>query len=325
MGCGSIENFKDNLNPKNYFSGKPEDVFKKNLSLGAGYTRDMYKNEGVWNSTTDKVETSAKEAAAEAAARTAEYQKVLNEALAASDASAMVAPQDYATYSEFYPKYQQVETDTAGKQFFGNDWSGNALDLQQQLSDASSKFNIGQMSKYGDSYAQQVKTSNPELYARMTAQDAMIGNLSTADGSLSAQDTRDAQQSARVASEARGLSGSNSSLITEAMNTDAMKRQRLAEGITAQQGSINNWQNNKVNPWDIINGNQTSSNQSLSNTANSGSALSSNLFNTYNNQWDTLFNANAASANTASNNDAAKKSAAIGAGASIAGAVIVAF
>jgi hypothetical protein len=315
MGCtGSLT---ENLGKT--FKGKPLDVLKKQTYIGTGYIKPMADNSGAYAPSQGEKDAQAKRQ------QDAEYQKTMSQALAAADAAKQVAPQDYATYAEFYPKYQQVQTDAAGKQFFGNNWTGNALDLQQQLSDSSSKFNIGQMGKYGDAYSQQIKASNPELYAQMTAQDAMIGNLSTADGSLSAQDTRDVQQSARAGSEARGLGGSNSSLITEAMNTDSMKRQRLAEGIMARQGSVNNWQQNKVNPWDIINGDQTSSNQSLNSNAQVGAGLSNNLFNTQNAQWDTLLNAGAADKNSAANNSAAKKSAMIGAGASIAGAVIVAF
>jgi hypothetical protein len=315
MGCTG--NLTENLGKT--FKGKPLDVLKKQTYIGTGYIKPMADNSGAYApSDVEKAQTLADKT-------NEEYQKTLNQGLAASDAAAAVAPQDYETYAKYYPQYQQVQTDTAGKQMFGQDWTGTANDLYQQLSDSSSKFNIGQMAKYGDAYAQQVQGSNPELYKQMSAQDAMIGNLSTADGSLSAQDTRDAQQSARAGYDARGLSGTNGSLITEAMNTDAMKRQRLAEGITARQGSINNWQTNKVNPWDIINGNQVSGTQNAASATQSNSVTSNAFMQTQNQQWDTLLNAGAANTNSAANNDAAKKSSQLTAGASIVGGIIAVF
>lgn len=234
------------------------------------------------------------------------------------------APQQYEDYAKYSGLYNRVDLQNM------KDMLPQLKDINNQMSD----YSYGQMKQY-----------NPELYASLDKLDnfnntGLSATLTqqaqdqlNSGGALSAQDIRDAQQSARAGSEARGLSGTNGSLITEAMNTDAMKRQRLqqaqnfAGGVNQQnlgalQAGIGARQAVAYNP-------STQTFQGAQNALGQSNQNVSGMFNPYNSYaqdyYNTGFNAASSNYNSAQNNQAAQRSGMMQAGAGVGGALLIAF
>jgi hypothetical protein len=74
------------------------------------------------------------------------------------------------------------------------------------------------------------------LSQTQTMADQTAQNLLAQGGNLSPSELRNVEQSSRGAYQARGLGGSNSSIVGEAMNTDAARRQRLVQNVGIAQG-----------------------------------------------------------------------------------------
>jgi hypothetical protein len=74
------------------------------------------------------------------------------------------------------------------------------------------------------------------MSANQQQADQIAQGLLAQGGNLTASETRNVEQASRGAYQARGLGGSNSSIVGEAMNTDAAKRARLVQNVGIAQG-----------------------------------------------------------------------------------------
>lgn len=232
------------------------------------------------------------------------------------------APQQYEDYAKFSPMYDAIDMQRMA----------TMLPQMQTINDELSKYSYGQMKQY-----------NPELYANLNkldqgselnkALESQARSQLELGGSLSAQDLRDSQQQARMGSEARGLSGTNASLVTEALNTDALRRQRMGERQQFAQG-VDNANFNRLTT--ATNARAAMAYNPTTQTFNTaGGILGQNsqqvngMFNPYNqyaqDYYNTQYNGQMSQYNTAQNNAAATKAGNTQAAAGIGGALLVAF
>lgn len=146
------------------------------------------------------------------------------EGLAQNYAEGALAPQQFGQYQQFAPAYARQDAATTGQYLFGQG---------------------GPSTFAGQAAALNGMQQDPLL----RQQNAIVANLLGYGGNLSPSELRNVQQSSRAGFAARGLDGTNASVVDESMQTDAARRNRLyqdmglASGVVGQnqaQAGINN-------------------------------------------------------------------------------------
>lgn len=137
----------------------------------------------------------------------------LTEGLAQNAAEAGLAPQQLSQYQQFSPQYAAQDAANIGTSLFG----------------AGGPTNIA------DQYARLTQGQQDPLLAQ---QNQIASGLLNQGGNLSASDLRNVQQSSRAGYAARGLDATNSSIVDEAMQTDAAQRARLLQNLGIAQNVV---------------------------------------------------------------------------------------
>jgi len=216
----------------------------------------------------------------------------------------------YNAYAQYNPLYAGIDSATANQQFGASATMYGQYDpyinaLNNASNTAYQQAMIQGVDQYGQQVLGQYQALNPQLYASLGALSTSANQpLTTAGGtqasqleqmlgqsaqqqlglgsSLSAAEQRDATQTARAASNARGLMDSNSTIGAEILNNYNLANQRLQQrqqfagdtaqllrsgqqqdaGLAQQQfGNLatatNAWQQSRFDPYSSILGQQS--------------------------------------------------------------------
>lgn len=250
-----------------------------------------------------------------------------------------------------------TSTTTSGGIVGDLDQASAALQGTQNAADSSARgAGLADLQKFGGAYNDAWRAANPQLsglqdklYSDATSGSALLQTLKSQTltdlqnaGKLSADETRDVQQSVRSAYGARGLAGSNAAIFAEALNRTRYANERKAQaqnqaltvdnyatGLTNQ--ATNTMANTSFDPKTILDQSGTglaSSMGAYGMASHQAINASPTLFNPYSSEIMSYYSgqdANSTAADVAEKNaKSAKNAGMISAGAGIAGAAIIA-
>lgn len=185
------------------------------------------------------------------------------EGLAQNGAEAGLAPQQLAQYGNYSGANAAIDARNLGISLFG----------------------AGGPSTIAGQYGALTQGQQDPL---LQQQNGIASQLLSQGGNLSASDLRNVQQSSRAGYAARGLDATNSSIVDEAMQTDAARRNRLIQNLGIASGVVGQNQAGQS----IINANNNSLFGLAANQTNQSNAYTRSQFDPFSNYGMDLANTN---------------------------------